>query len=581
MDALVIMILAFAGYLIMYKLYGQYIGKKIFALSGEAQPPSVTLEDGVDYVPTKKEVIFGHHFTSIAGTGPIVGPAIAIIWGWVPALVWVFLGSVVMGAVHDFGALIISMRNQGKSISDYTAKYINSRTRFLFFLIVFLELWIVIAVFGLVIAIIFAMYPQSVAAVWVEVPIAMVLGYLVYRKGKSVMALSIWAILLMYLFVFMGPYIPMKMPAIAGIPATGVWTIILLVYAFFASVLPVTTLLQPRDFINSHQLVIAMVLLILGVLAASFGGNLEIVAPAVQTAPAEAPPMWPFLFITIACGAISGFHSLVSSGTSAKQVRSEDDSLFVGYGSMLMEGALATLVIIAVAAGIGMGYTTKSGETLTGVAAWTTHYSSWAAAAGLGSKISAFVDGAANMINTLGIPKQFTLAIMAVFVASFAGTTLDTATRIQRYVLSELFTSLKMDFLTGKYVATFLAVSTACILAFATGAGGKGALKLWPLFGAVNQTLAALALIVITLYLKTLGGLKWIVGGIPAVFMSVMTLWAAVMNQFKFGTQHNLLLQTINFVIIIIAVWIVIEGLIKFFSDEDVPLDDAQPVSSS
>ena len=581
MDALVIMILAFAGYLVMYKLYGQYIGKKIFALSGKAQPPSVTLEDGVDYVPTKKEVIFGHHFTSIAGTGPIVGPAIAIIWGWVPALVWVFLGSVVMGAVHDFGALIISMRNQGKSISDYTAKYINSRTRFLFFLIVFLELWIVIAIFGLVIAIIFAMYPQSVAAVWVEVPIAMMLGYLVYRKGKSVMALSIWAILLMYLFVFLGPYIPMKMPAIAGIPATGVWTIILLVYAFFASVLPVTTLLQPRDFINSHQLVIAMVLLILGVLAASFSGNLEIVAPAVQSAPAQAPPMWPFLFITIACGAISGFHSLVSSGTSAKQVRSEDDSLFVGYGSMLMEGALATLVIIAVAAGIGMGYTTKSGETLTGVAAWTTHYSSWAAAAGLGSKISAFVDGAANMINTLGIPKQFTLAIMAVFVASFAGTTLDTATRIQRYVLSELFTSLKMDFLTGKYVATFLAVSTACILAFATGAGGKGALKLWPLFGAVNQTLAALALIVITLYLKTLGGLKWIVGGIPAVFMSVMTLWAAVMNQFKFGSQHNLLLQTINFVIIIIAVWIVIEGLIKFFSDDDVPLDDAQPVTSS
>ena len=581
MDALIMMVLAFAGYIVMYRVYGQFIGKKIFALSKETQPPSVTLEDGVDYVPTKKEVIFGHHFTSIAGTGPIVGPAIAIIWGWVPALLWVFVGSIVMGAVHDFGALIISMRNQGKSISDYTSRYINSRTRFLFFLVVFLELWIVIAIFGLVIAIIFAMYPQSVAAVWVEVPIAMALGYLVYRKGKSVMALSIGAILLMYLFVFLGPYIPMNMPAVAGIPATGVWTIILLIYAFFASVLPVTTLLQPRDFINSHQLVIAMVLLILGVLTAALGGNLEIVAPAIQSAPAQAPPMWPFLFITIACGAISGFHSLVSSGTSAKQVRSEDDSLFVGYGSMLMEGALATLVIIAVAAGIGMGYTTKSGETLTGVAAWTTHYSSWAAAAGLGSKISAFVDGAANMINTLGIPKQFTLAIMAVFVASFAGTTLDTATRIQRYVLSELFTSLKLEFLTGKYVATFIAVSTACILAFATGAGGKGALKLWPLFGAVNQTLAALALIVITLYLKTKGGLKWLVGGIPAVFMSVMTLWAAVMNQFKFGTQHNLLLQTINFVIIVIAVWIVIEGLVKFFSDEDVPLDDAQPVASS
>jgi len=578
MEVLLIMIAAFVGYLVMYRLYGRYIGNKIFALSKTAIPPSVEMEDGVDYVPTKKEVIFGHHFTSIAGTGPIVGPAIAIIWGWLPALLWVFVGSVVMGAVHDFGALIISMRNQGKSISDYTSKYVNSRTRFLFFLIVFLELWIVIAIFGLVIAVIFAMYPQSVAAVWVEVPIAIALGYLVYRKGKGVLGLSIYAILLMYLFVFLGPYIPIKMPAVAGIPPTGVWTIILLVYAFIASVLPVTTLLQPRDFINSHQLVIAMALLILGALVAGFSGRLEIVAPAVQASPEKAPSMWPFLFITIACGAISGFHSLVSSGTSAKQVRNEDDSLFVGYGSMLMEGALATLVIIAVAAGIGMGYTTKAGETLTGVAAWTTHYSSWAAAAGLGSKVSAFVDGSANMIMTLGIPKQFTLAIMAVFVASFAGTTLDTATRIQRYVLSELFTNLKLDFLTEKYTATAIAVGSAAVLAFATGASGTGALKLWPLFGAVNQTLAALALIIITVYLKGRGGAKWMVAGIPAVFMAVMTLWAAVMNQVQFGHAHNLLLQTINIVIIIVAAWILIEGVVKFFQTEETAHMDEEVV---
>ena len=578
MDVLFVMIAAFVGYLVMYHLYGRYIGRRIFALSADAKTPSVELQDGVDYVPTKKEVIFGHHFTSIAGTGPIVGPAIAVIWGWVPSLLWVFVGSIVMGAVHDFGALIISMRNQGKSISDFTAKYVNSRTRFLFFLIVFLELWIVIAVFGLVIAIIFAMYPQSVLAVWIEVPIAMVLGYLVYKKGRGVMALSIYAVILMYLAVFLGPYMPIKMPAVAGMPATGVWTIILLTYGFIASVLPVTALLQPRDFINSHQLVIAMSLLVLGVFAASFGGHLELVAPALQLSPQKAPPMWPFLFITIACGAISGFHSLVSSGTSAKQVRSENDALFVGYGSMLMEGALATLVIVAVAAGIGMGYTTKAGETLTGVAAWTTHYASWAAAAGLGSKISAFVDGSANMIMALGIPKQFTLAIMAVFVASFAGTTLDTATRIQRYVLSELFSSLKLNFLTGKYTATAIAVGSALILAFATGASGAGALKLWPLFGAVNQTLAALALIIITLYLKARGGLKWMVAGIPAIFMAVMTLWAAVMNQVQFGTAHNILLQLINIAIIIVACWIVIEGLIKFFQTDDTSLEDAQAI---
>ncbi len=564
MDALAIMVVAFVGYILMYRLYGKFIGQKIFNLSKSATAPSVELEDGVDYVPTKKEVIFGHHFTSIAGTGPIVGPAVAIIWGWVPALIWVFFGSIFMGAVHDFGALIISMRNQGKSIADYTSKYVNSRIRFFFFLIVFLELWIVIAVFGLVIAVVFAMYPASVFPVWCEVAIAVYLGYAIYKKGKSIMAWSIIAVGVMYLTVFIGVYLPFKMPAVAGIPPTGVWTIILLIYAFIASTLPVTTLLQPRDFINSHQLLIAMALLILGVIFSALGGGLEIVAPAVQTTPAEAPPMWPFLFITIACGAISGFHSLVSSGTSSKQVRAETDSLFVGYGSMLMEGALATLVIIAVSAGIGMGYVTKSGETLVGVAAWTTHYSSWAAAAGLGSKVAAFVNGSANMIAATGLPNSVAVVVMGVFVASFAGTTLDTATRIQRYIVAELFGSFGLHKLSGKYAATFIAVFTALLLAFATGAGGKGALKLWPLFGAVNQTLAGLALIIITVYLKNKGGLKWMIAGLPALLMMFMTIWALVLNQTKFGASHNLLLQTVNGVTLALALWITVEGFLTF-----------------
>ena len=423
-----------------------------------------------------------------------------------------------------------------------------------------------IAIFGLVIAVVFAMYPASVFPVWCEVAIALYLGHAIYKQGKSIMTWSIIAVVVMYITVLIGVYIPIKMPAIAGIPPTGVWTIILLIYAFIASTLPVTTLLQPRDFINSHQLLVAMALLILGVFFSAFGGNLHIVAPAVQIAPSAAPPMWPFLFITIACGAISGFHSLVSSGTSSKQVRNESDSLFVGYGSMLMEGALATLVIIAVSAGIGMGYVAKSGETLMGVAAWTTHYSSWAAAAGLGSKIAAFVNGSANMIASTGLPNAFGLAVMGVFVASFAGTTLDTATRIQRYIISELFTGFKMDFLTGKYVTTFIAVATALALAFATGAGGKGALKLWPLFGAVNQTLAGLALIIIALYLKTKGGVKYLIAGIPAVFMMVMTVWALVLNQTKYGTSHNMLLQIVNGLILLLAIWITVEGLIKFMS---------------
>ena len=577
MGALAIMVVAFVGYIIMYQLYGKFIGRKIFQLSGACKTPACEYEDGIDYVPTRKEIIFGHHYTSIAGTGPIVGPALAVIWGWVPAMIWVFVGSIVMGAVHDFGALIISMRNQGKSISEYTAKYVNSRTKIFFFLIVFLELWIVIAIFGLVIAVVFALYPASVLPVWLEIPIAVYLGYLIYKKGANATTWSIIAVAVMYATVIFGAYLPIKMPAIAGMPATGVWTIILLIYAFIASVLPVTTLLQPRDFINSHQLLVALALLVLGVFFAGFGGRLDIVAPAVQLKPPETPPMWPFLFITIACGAISGFHALVSSGTSAKQVRDEEDSLFVGYGSMLMEGVLATLVIIAVSAGIGLGYVTKTGETLTGVAAWTTHYTSWAAAGGVANAARAFVDGAANMLAVLGIPKLIAVTIMGVFLASFAGTTLDTATRIQRYVIAELFGGFKMNFLTGRYVATFIAVATALVLAFATGASGTGALKLWPLFGAVNQTLAALALIIITLYLKRRGGLKWLISGLPAVFMAVMTIWAVILNQVSYSASKNSLLTVINICILIVALWILVEGVIKFFVTVEEPSEPAQP----
>jgi carbon starvation protein len=563
MDALLMMVLVLVGYIVMYRLYGRFIGQKIFAIAKDRLVPAKEFEDGVDFVPTKKEVIFGHHYASIAGTGPIVGPAIAVIWGWLPAIIWIFVGSIVIGAVHDFGALILSMRNQGKSISDYTKKYINPRTGLMFFIIVFMELWIFIAILGMIMAVIFAKYPASVFPVWMEIPIAIYLGYLVYKKGKSILGLSILAVIAMYVTVVMGVYLPITLPTIAGIPPTGGWTIILLTYAFIASVLPVTTLLQPRDFINSHQLIVAMGLLVGGVLVAAFSGQMEIVAPAVQTTPAGAPPMWPFLFITIACGAISGFHALVSSGTTSKQVSSEDDALVIGYGGMLLEGVLATLVVIAATAGIGMGYE-ANGQLLSGTAAWTHHYASWAAAAGLGSKIGAFVDGGANMIATLGVPVAWAVAIMGVFVASFAGTSLDTATRIQRYISTELFTRFGVSAFRNIYVSTAFAVLTAAILAFVTGADGKGALKLWPLFGAINQALAALGLVVMTIYLKSKGGSKWLVSAIPAVFMIVMTMWAAVLNQISYLGGSNMLLIVANSLIILIVAVIAIEGLIKF-----------------
>ena len=536
MDALLLVVVTFVGYLVAYHTYGRFLARKIFRLDDSVEPPSVRLADGVDYVPTRRGIIFGHHYTSIAGTGPIVGPAIGIIWGWVPAIVWIVVGSIAMGAVHDFGSLVVSMRSDGKSLSEVADRYVGSRARTIFFLVVFLELLIVIAIFGVVIAAIFARFPQSVFPVWCEIPIALGMGLAVYRWKGNVTAATAAAVLTMYVTVVAGHWLPLEMPENAlglGLSSVATWIIILLAYAFVASTLPVTTLLQPRDYINAWQLFIAMGLLLVGVFASALFGGLQIVAPAVQWAPPGAPPLWPFLGVTIACGAISGFHCLVSGGTSSKQVRRETDAQFVGYGSMLMEAALATLVIVAVGAGIGMAYE-KGGEVFTGTEAWQQHYASWTAAQGLGSKLAAVVVGSANMLATIGIPKAIGLIIIGVFIASFAGTTLDTATRIQRYVVAELATDFKVKPLANRYVATAIAVIAAAALAFGTGASGKGALMLWPMFGAVNQLLAALALLLITIYLRRRGTWGYILTLVPCLFMLVLTVWAMVWKEWEF-----------------------------------------------
>ncbi|MBE0637113.1 MAG: carbon starvation protein A [Bacteroidales bacterium] len=565
MHPLLLMVLVFGGYILMYRFYGRFISRKIFKIDVKVKVPSETMNDGFDYVPTKKEIIFGHHFTSIAGTGPIVGPAIAIIWGWVPAVLWVFFGSIFIGAVHDFGVLIASMRNRGHSIAEITGIYLNKRTKVFFYIIGLLELWIFIAILGLIMAIIFDMYPGSVVPIWLEIPIAVWLGFQVYRRGKDFLKLSIIAVIIMYVTVILGNYIPLRITEIFGIPATGIWTILLLIYAFIASILPVTTLLQPRDFINSHQLILAMGLLVVGIVFSSFNAEFGFVAPAYNPVPVDAPPLWPFIFIIIACGAVSGFHAIVSSGTSSKQVASEKDALFVGYGSMLIEGALALLVIIAVGAGIGLGFTTENGAVITGISAWGSNYGSWAAASGMASKINVFVEGSANMITAAGIPKTIAVIIMGVFVASFAGTSLDTSARMQRFFLQELFGKGMNSPFRNNYFATAIVIISAAILAFVTGTDGKGALMLWPLFGIINQVLAALALVVLTVYLKKKGGLRWIITAIPAVFMGFNTLWAALLNQISWDKQHNWLLLAVNAVIIILSFWVIIEGVLIFF----------------
>ena len=568
MDTLLLMLVCGGGYLIAYHTYGRFLAEKIFKIDKNAPVPSVELQDGIDYVPTRKAIIFGHHYTSIAGTGPIVGPAIGIIWGWLPAVIWVLFGCIFMGAVHDFGALVVSIRNQGKSISEITAKYINTRVRFIFFAIVFLTLLIVIAIFGVVIATVFTRFPSAVIAVWLQIPIAVALGFAVYKKGINIPVATAIAVAGMYLCIGLGSWRPIELGSVLGIPPTGLWVIILLIYAWVASTLPVTTLLQPRDYINAWQLFIAMGLLVSGTVAASLAGKLPLVAPAVNTSlPANTPPIWPFMFVIIACGAISGFHSLVASGTTSKQIAKEEpDSLFVGYGSMLLEGVLAVLVIICVGAGIGMALKTADGSILTGQAAWQHQYSSWIGAKGLSDKIAPVVIGAANMMGTLGVPEAVGVTLMGVFIASFAGTTLDTTVRLQRYVISELAADLKIPFLTNRWTATSFAVLAAAALAFATGADGKGAMKLWPLFGAANQLLAALALLVVTLYLKRKGGWKFIVTAVPCLIMLAITNSAMVKNEMIFLADKNWLLVTIGAVIFALALWMTVEALIAFLA---------------
>ncbi|MGM0440644.1 MAG: carbon starvation CstA family protein [Chlamydiota bacterium] len=562
MKVLLLIIFCSAGYLLAYHTYGKFLVHRIFKLDSHRIAPSKARQDGIDYVPAKKSLIFGHHYTSIAGTGPIVGPAIGIIWGWLPAVLWVFLGAIFMGAVHDFGTLVVSLRNEGKSISEVAARYINGRIRFIFFAVVFLTLLILVAIFGVIISAVFTRFPQSVIPVWLQIPIAIVLGHFIYRKKVNTVKATIVAVVGMYFCILLGSYFPVQIPSLGYMSPTGVWVILLLLYTWIASTLPVTTLLQPRDYINAWQLFIAMGLMILGIVGASRAGVLEMFVPAVNTdLPEHTLSLWPFMFVIIACGAISGFHSLVSSGTTSKQISSESDALFVGYGSMLLEGFLALLVIICVGAGIGIGVETVDQGFLGGKAAWLYYYGDWIGSKGLTDKIEPVVVGAANAMSIIGISKNVGMAIIGVFIASFAGTTLDTSVRLQRYVISELSMDLKTPWLTNRWSATTFAVISALVLAFATGADGTGAMLLWPLFGTANQLLAALALLVVSAYLQEKGGKKYLVSAIPCLLMLLITNWAMVVNEFRFIKEENYLLASISGVMFILALWMTIESL--------------------
>jgi carbon starvation protein len=545
MNAAVLGLGGLIAFVLAYRFYASYLSKKIFQLALEKDPtPAHQLNDGIDYVPTQKNILIGHHFSSIAGAAPIVGPAVAVIWGWLPAVVWIICGVIFMGAAHDFGVLVVSMKHQGGSIAEAAKKIVGPRVRTLFLLVIFFLVWMVIAVFALVIANLFIKFPSSVLPINFEIVIAIAMGFFINKKKKSMLIPSLLAQAALMGMIVLGSYFPISIEPFFHQNTLMAWVIFLMIYSFIASVLPVWTLLQPRDYINSHQLVMGLGLMIIGL----FITAPIVVAPAINVAVEGAPPWFPFLFITIACGAISGFHGLVSGGTSSKQVDQWTDAKSIGYGSMLAEGLLALLATLAVTT----GFDTELD--------WHTHYASWDAANGLSAKISAFVIGAGKFVAGVGIPENISHTVIAVLIISFAATSLDTACRIQRYVIAEIGTSFNIAVLKNRFIGSAIAVTSAFVLMISAD-GGKGGLKIWPLFGATNQMLSGLTLIVITLYLIN-NKRPYKAYLIPAIIILTLTAIALFFNIQFFANNEQYFLLGLGVILFICQLWIIAESFL-------------------
>ena len=567
MSSIILVLFGLGIFFLGYKFYSHFIESRIYGISDpDLVTPAHEFEDGIDFLPTKRHILFGHHFTSIAGAAPIIGPCVAAYWGWLPALVWVVLGTVFMGAVHDFGALVVSIKEKGRSIADITASVISSRTRIMFLIFVMMLIWLVLAVFAMAIADLFVSIPSSVLPINIQIIVALIIGWIIYKKGMNSFIPSIIALGVLYLFVWLGTQIPLSFSLLgwAKDQQTSAWIIILFIYSGIASLLPVWLLLQPRDYINSHQLLVGLGLIFLGIAVA----NPIIEAPPIRTSfEASAPSIFPLLFVTIACGAISGFHGLVSSGTTSKQINSITDARLIGYGGMIGEGTLALASTICAVAGIGLVSTCN----LPAIGAvsdltWSVYYDSWAHASA--NKATAFVLGGGALLESLGISPELAKTLMAVLVIAFAATTLDTATRIQRFIITELGIVLRFKLLTNRYAATIAAIFPAILLVFvnvslpSSTEAKQVAWVLWPIFGASNQMLAALTLMVLTLYFwqKNKPVLALL---IPMILVMLVTIATLCLKAMEFYSQYTILF-VIDLFLIGLVMWMIVEGIIVF-----------------
>ena len=549
MPAVVVAVVVGVLFFLGYRYYSAYLAQRVYGVDPEFITPAHARADGVDFVPTNKHVVFGHHFTSVAGAAPIVGPAIAVFWGWGPALAWIVLGTLFAAGVHDTGALAVSVRHGARNIGTVAAEVISRRARTLFLLIIFFLLTLVNAVFAVVIGNLFVANPGAVIPIFVEIPLAIAIGQYIYRSRTPALVPSLVGVAVLYALILVGQRVPVDITGLAD--AVGVdqprnlWVVILFAYAFVASRLPVWVLLQPRDYINSHQLFIALGVISAGVVV----GGSTIVAPVVNDVPDGSPSVFPFLFITIACGAISGFHSLVASGTTAKQIDREADVRFVGYLGAVGEGSLATGAVLAVTAGV---VATR--------AEWDALYPDFATASG--GAVGNFVNGVGVFANNLGVPLDLAVIFAAVVVISFAATTMDTGVRLQRYVVQEIAEVAGWQRLSRDLtLAGLVAVAVPLAMALLPGGGEDGYTfgVLWQLFGTTNQLTAGLALTVVAVWVTSRGRNPAVVV-VPLVLLLTMTTWALVVNLRAFVADGQWVLAPLDLVVLVLAVWLMVEA---------------------
>lgn len=536
MNSLWLMVGSIIIFIIAYATYGAWLAKK-WGVDTSRKTPANEINDGVDYVPTKPAVLLGHHFASIAGAGPINGPIQAAIFGWVPVLLWIIIGSIFFGGVHDYGSLFVSIRHKGKSIGEVIKDTMGKRGKQLFSIFAWLTLLLIVAAFTNIVATTFATTPAAATSSLLFIILAIGFGFAVYRKGLSLKVGTVIGVILLFVSIWLGTLFPIQL-------SVNTWIVILAIYIFAASTAPVWILLQPRDYLNSFLLYAMMAGALLGLIVY----RPEIQLDAVTAFNVDGQYLFPMLFVIVACGAISGFHSLVGSGTTSKQMNNEADAKPIGYGGMLIEGVLAVVALIT-AAYVSQGELTILLE---------------------GGPVNVFSEGVGTFMSHFGIPFATGKTFVALAVSAFALTSLDTATRLGRFILQEYFEEPEKEqqsVLTNKYVATTITVVLGAILA----AGGYEAI--WPIFGSANQLLAALALMAVALWLKK-SGKSFNMITIPMIFMLIVTLSALVFLVRDNFVDSNYILVVFPIFLFILAIVLAVQGYKILFEQDTSKISD-------